>query len=128
MGADIHIFPEIGQESKYYQTLGELRPGRSYVLFSRIAGVRGGTDPVVPCRGKPDRFYYGEEDYHRWTWLTVEEFERALTLAEGDLSREDWYCEELDSNPYPDYWAIVAMCIALQDSGYDVRLVIAFDS
>ena len=66
MGCDIHMYVEFQsakKDYKYWESFGgRINPGRNYVLFGKIAGVRGGRELFAP-RGLPkDLGFYSQED------------------------------------------------------------------
>lgn len=60
MGCDIHCYIEYknkDSDKDFWQYFGgRINPGRNYLLFSKLAGVRGGEDaaPKYPPRGMPN--------------------------------------------------------------------------
>jgi len=97
MGCDIHCFIEkktdekynVWQQVKIYNVnewsygLDVVNPydGRSYDLFSILAGVRGEYEPLVSPRGLPENLsqdvekekIWWNEDYHTPTWYDLNE-------------------------------------------------------
>lgn len=82
MGCDIHAHIEktIGGKGRFFEEARISIP-RAYHLFSFLAGVRGGEEPIVEPRGFPDdsgwatkeEFEEWDSDAHTPSWLTLEE-------------------------------------------------------
>ncbi len=157
MGCDIHCYVEYKRPDwKHWSGFGgRINPGRSYFLFSKMAGVRnsGEIEPVVPPRGFPadcayvaerDNYLYvtdteGEgyctaeraehyieygsqwkdetkkfvthPDWHTHSWLTPNEFEKAIEEATNE-----------------EYRAILAAMRSFESQGFAARLVFWFDN
>lgn len=83
MGCDIHLHTEIKVDGKWHH-YSQPRVQRDYVLFFKLAGVRGpfdGVNPIAEPRGVPndlsfttkfDVDYMGD-DGHSHSWLTGDE-------------------------------------------------------
>lgn len=172
MGCDVHCYveyrarnPQSEYDRQWSDLGGRINPGRNYVIFERLAGVRG--DPgraVVPPRGYPDDAGFwarhdnwcfitngpDEEgnyvtpekarnwherlgcdyrqdrdgkpcwiehpDWHSHSWLTPDEWEKALKLARVTPKNE------------PEYYALLAAMRSLEAAGHLVRVVFWFDN
>jgi len=85
MGCDIHAYIEVvhkgDQQREFVDDFGHIYLGRNYELFSLMAGVRGGLEPVVGPKGIPTNISPGVHsaftewgiDAHTPTWLSLEE-------------------------------------------------------
>lgn len=136
MAADIHVFPEwrdlsIGPD--FWQGFGEIHLPRSYDAFGRIAGVRRNTRPVVEPRGLPSNLsgtteeLYARDPYlHTPTWLTADEWIRAVLQAERD--RQEWMAEEAYDPTLFAYRAVGALLVNLEAQDIETRIIVAFDS
>jgi len=90
MGCDIHGFWEVKDHTGNWIAFRTINPGRNYMWFGIIAGVRGGPDIGTTSRGVPDdasgayRDMVDEwgVDLHSHTWLTSSEVQKAC----GELS------------------------------------------
>lgn len=122
MGCDIHCFVEI-KKATYWDTwngCNAINPPRCYDMFAAMAGVRdcGRISRICDPRGRPTDCseeaadYFGEYGVHSESWLTTEEFERAIQNCGGHSS----------------YKALLAAMQSLEADGEIVRLVFAFDS
>lgn len=60
-----------------------------------------------------DRAYITHPDWHSHSWLSPDEYQRALEAAE---------------NPLPDYRAVLAALRSLEQSGCEARVVFWFDN
>lgn len=95
MGTDIHAyldydFPSDCSDSVGTSGFGRFRISRDYTLFSLIAGVRGGFEPVVEPRGLPEKVSYQVENDNR---LYVLDEGAEEVYEEGVVSRqtaEEW--------------------------------------
>lgn len=133
MGCDIHLFVEkqVAPGEWVDITTKEDDPGRSYLLFACLAGVRNrtGVTPIADPRGIPANASDAVRE-HAEAWFPDLHNESWLTLAE--LVIYDWPDEWLapDSwwkTKYLDRWHQVVV----EDSGLtldDVRIVFAFDN
>lgn len=91
MACDIHAYIEVKIAGRWVCHSQPKMP-RSYDLFSKIAGIRGGHDPIVPPRGFPAdaseitriEYEYDGNDAHTPGWLTGAEM-RAI---------DEWYAGE----------------------------------
>lgn len=177
MGCDVHCYLEYRTKNpqsdyqKYWSSFGgRINPGRDYLLFARIAGVRGPKDmAVVQPRGVPSdmgwraegdywmyivedekdlaesgyclrskaeewvkgwgcvyKDYQDEQgrpkwvshpDWHTHTWLTPDEWEKAITLE-----------EELHEKAGPCYYAMLAAMRSFEQQEYEARVVLWFDN
>src|SRR3990167_10061920 len=133
MGADIHCYVEYKYPHSHesWTSFGKgINPGRHYLLFERMAGVRGSPDhAIVQPRGIPDDLgYYAHEDWkiasdprhacHTPSWLTLKEFARVLTKYEV----------KCDAVAPVEYRALCAAMQCLATAPAEVRLVFWFDS
>jgi len=127
MGCDIHMAVEAKEGDRWLVVARGVLGDRWYSLFSRVAEVRGAGPPVVEPRGLPEDLNWLEYDDidlgdHTFTWLTTEEFKKAIQLAIMD--DDSWYREAPSC-----YKALVAYCEELMKGYYsDVRILIGFDS
>lgn len=134
MGCDIHAYvATVSKTDRHGDLIGLDGEPRDYALFGYLAGVRGAGAPVVQPRGIPDWWgrlteylYFMEPKMgwdlgdHSYTWLTADELEQALVLAEKQTgwARHYWH-------------GVLALMrgIALENEGeYDVFLVLGFDN
>lgn len=138
MGCDIHMYVEyIPKEltsKSYWQSWGaRINPGRWYRLFGVLAqGVRTDDPNGFPCRDVPnDMGIYSSSDYyvtngskipvskvpccdwHSASWLTVDEFSKALEIA---------------GSPAPEYHALLMAMRTLEFYAESVRVVFWFDN
>lgn len=121
MGCDIHASLEYKmspEDTHYWLIARDIDIDRRYGLFSRIAGVRGFSEPIAEPRGLPkgiaqeikEEYEEWKEDGHSMSWLTA----RELTELEDEYKQE------------PFYKTIVAYA---DKYGYEnVRLVFWFDN
>lgn len=91
-------------------------PGRNYLLFSILAGVRGDGIPIAPPRGLPNdvsaRVFREAERYgpdgHSHSWLTLAElqaYDWAAPLHNRGIVGVDEYIEYCDTGA-PSTWVI----------------------
>lgn len=76
MGCDIHCYIEYRQagESRWQSFGGRINPGRNYVLFGYLAGVRAMGPPIVEPRGMPpDAGWNSIDDNTLWISETEHE-------------------------------------------------------
>lgn len=90
MGCDIHAYVEYKNQNadrEHWNTFGgRVNPGRNYLMFGYLAGVRYDGPAVVPPRGIPDRL--GWESSDDW-WLWIVEEERCSCGESNRCSRAD---------------------------------------
>ena len=124
MGSDIHVYIEYRHKSwnlaNWCNFGGTFNLGRRYAIFARLAGVRDfeDVDHIAP-RGLPkmlshDTRYAYEDwqgDTHDASWLTLEEWEHALSDIE-DL----------------EYETVAAIMRFYKSEGFETRVVFWFDS
>lgn len=97
MGCDIHGFWEVKDHTGNWIAFRTINPGRNYMWFGIIAGVRGGPDIGTASRGVPDDASGAYKDMvdewgvdlHSHTWLTSNEVQKA--------------CEELNNRMVEAY-------------------------
>lgn len=58
MGCDIHAYVEVvktieGREKEYVSQVAQIRPGRNYIMFGALAGVRVDEVPHINPKGVP---------------------------------------------------------------------------
>ena len=139
MGCDIHAYveycnPELGAEGKpYWVSWGHrFNPGKNYLLFTLMAGVRGDPDAALfEPRGIPNPLgWTSQEDWlldhsdcHTPSWLAVKEFKKVLRAYVHQTKKES-----RSGKPPPEYAALLAAMEALETWKYKVRLVFWFDS
>lgn len=140
MGCDIHVHVEVKIKDKW-EHYSVLHIGRSYSLFAKMAGVRGGETPISQPRGLPqdisvvtafDNAEWGV-DGHSHSWLSA--------VEAGEVQR--WYeeqCGELDFSRPPLFGYLFGNYIDsyvkypedgkhLRELGYeDARVVFWFDN
>jgi hypothetical protein len=142
MGCDIHLHTEvkIGGQWHHYSA-PEI--DRDYTLFGKMAGVRGGGDPIAPPRGLPadvsavtalDATYW-DADGHHHSWLGAAEIweleEWLRKLMDGDPKRPDGWemCREhwgyLFGNPFGSFHEFPR---ERREGIEDVRFVFWFDN
>lgn len=151
MGCDIHAYLEM-VEDHYTWSLAKFRPGRNYLMFSLMAGVRTYEQTVLfTPRGAPDNMgfearwdYYvmpdeniSREDIQRWiasgssVWVDEERFiatnpdwHSASWLTTTEMQQVySTYGSEIESEP--GYKALLA---AMETLGDKARLVFWFDN
>jgi hypothetical protein len=95
VGCDIHAeilweqFPGCPADPEKWWSFATLDLPRHYPVFGALAGVRSpDVDCEVPARGLPSGMYRGEtyeERFgdHTYSWLTLEEFRRALDRVDA---------------------------------------------
>jgi len=88
-------------------------PGDGYVTHETALRYASYGRKIVEQNGKPT--WVEHPDWHTPSWLTIEEYEAALTRESG------W-------PPQDEYWAVLAAMKCLRDRGNDVRLVFWFDN
>lgn len=136
MGCDIHLFVEKRVGGVWVDiTEKEDDPGRSYLLFACLAGVRNSHDvtPVAEPRGIPsdaspavhEHVAAWGDDLHSKSWLTLAEL---LTYDWPDSADWQW------SNP-GSWWKAQRLDrwhqVVVEDSRLtldDLRIVFAFDN
>jgi hypothetical protein len=82
MGCDIHCYVEyrLNGEDSWRGFGGRINPGRNYVMFGFLAGVRDDGPPVVGLRGFPDNASWQAKD-DNYLWISDVE-------ADGHVTRE----------------------------------------
>ena len=126
MGTDITACVEYLDEGDY-ELFATVFMGCSYFLFARMAGVRNakGVEPVSELRGFPMDAAWStyvlreEEGGHSDSYLSADEFEKALHLAMYDADPD----YEPGAVLPPTFAATLAMLKALPSA----RLVFWFD-
>lgn len=128
MGCDIHLivqvdseFFENGEFIDKFVTIAQVEIDRDYPLFAAMANVRNkpGYTVYFPPRGFPDGNAYGYpwqidgEVYHDPSWLTPDEFEKAI---EGAATKNH------------SAVALLAYLHAFEGLGRKVRIVFCFDN
>lgn len=132
MGADIHMMVEYlsftGHDgAEHWDSFGgRLNPGRDYLFFGILAGVRD-EGQIFPLRGMPDNlswdgkdYYADDDDLHSKTWLTYEEYAKCFAVR---MLHPDGY-----GPPAIGYEAALALLRFFYDSNRPARLLIAFDN
>lgn len=157
MGCDIHCYVEYKRPDwKTWSGFGgRINPGRSYYLFSKMAGVRssGEINPVVPPRGFPDDCAYDATGDH-YLFVTETEGERYCTAAQAsryvehgsqwkddgkqfvthpDHHSHSWltpdeFAEAIADASNEEYRAILAAMRSFESQGCAARLVFWFDN
>ena len=131
MGCDIHVKLEASNGSGFYKE-GELLSGRSYTLFSIMAGVRGDETPLVPPRGLPDDVSYtvkreaedlfSDIGWHTPSWYTLDELKKIKKIYKKTYEYKEYKfvpeCLEL--------WLHIGEFY--RKRGYEFRIVFWFDS
>lgn len=150
MGCDIHGFAEVRPDDKSNWWREDLMPdGRNYLLFSVLAGVRGGLYPDVihSPRGIPEDLskpwwwysffvdtdtYDKEQDIEAWlgdhsySWLSLDEI-----LSWKGWDTRNWYSsEDKKTSLRKELKYFLTWCKYLKQRHreYEVRLVFGFDS
>ncbi len=119
MGCDIHALLEVKIDGEWY-LYNQPDIYRDYALFSKMAGVRGGTVPVVEPKGFPkDASKLSQLVYEHWgadahtpSWLTETEMEEV----------ERWYYSKNHYQRYPFGYGVDEAAVK------DSRLVFWFDN
>ena len=136
MGCNIHIFVERGQvyssnnQTLWYGFGDNMRASTCYPIFGAIAGVvmEDDIDPIAEPRGYPPDYgnwNHEEKDpleFHSWTYLSPNELEEAIKRTEAWMAENDY------EDDLVDYKIILEFCRDNERAGYEVRLVIGFDS
>lgn len=143
MGCDTHMYIEYRRkdnENKTWQNFGgRINPGRNYLIFGIISeGVRCETTFNFPPKGMPDDAAYASRndnqlyiseteggkptwvthpDWHSHSWLTTQEFEKAM-----EFYREKGNWTE------PEYEALLASMKRFEELGFESRVVFWFDN
>jgi hypothetical protein len=135
MGCDIHVMVEsryahnrkpegVASSTPWgYAHLGEVGLPRDYLLFERMAGVRGDEKrAIAPLRGIPadasldtKRELGGNDDLHSHSWISEDEFQRI-------------YWELGDRESVQALRALIAYERAWVGPDGDVRIIFAFDN
>lgn len=98
MGCDIHVHTEVKIDGQW-RHWGSPDVGRSYTLFEKMAGVRGGiANALVPPKGLPaDATFETLFDYHRMegdahtpSWLGKEEIAALYDWWEVEYKETSW--------------------------------------
>jgi hypothetical protein len=141
VGSDIYAYVEYrkrgDKDTSWYQ-FGKIILPRDYVLFGRMAGVRGDGDPVAEARGFPADasvgvlYAYKEAGEYFASWLTCSELFEAYRLASNDPAYETYVSELKGFLPGErrTRHEVHALCKAMQsleEAGYETRLVFWFD-
>lgn len=130
MGCDIHMLVETERfgDGSWWDFGGDINPGRDYLFFGIMAGVRDeDEEPIVEPRGLPEgmgyrtkKYYDEDSDLHSHTWLTYEEFAQAY--ARRMMHREG------GGPPDVEYEALLASMHVFHAHGIKVRVIMAFDN
>lgn len=135
MGCDIHLHVEIKLKGEWHH-YQDLRPGRHYSVFGKMAGVRNqDEEPIVAPKGLPadctlvtrfDSDHWGR-DGHTHSWFNREEIKKLSVwmTAQAKDWREDlegWAGGYLFGNDY------AGELEDLPEGVEDVRFVFWFDN
>lgn len=139
MGCDIHAFVEYPEKyTTGYRSLteDEFWLPRDYAMFGVMAGARIPTEDVVggfEARGLPDdidhytKEAYSTDGYHHASWLSCEEFNRAILNRDVTVMR--FARDSGSAGPVSiigrEYRAVAA---AMRELGEESRIVFWFDN
>jgi hypothetical protein len=87
--------------------------GGDYVTLAVAMGYAEHGRKIIEQDGKPT--WVEHPDWHTPSWLSVDEFEAALT------AESEW-------PPNDEYWAVLAAMKCLRERGNEVRIVFWFDN
>lgn len=136
MGCDIHTVLQVKKRAKWETVATDIFTGRNYALFSVLAGVRGGEEPIATPRGYPAGFEVMDDDCHRVTdaggfidsyWMG-DHSHSWLTVAE--IVKCDFDDPEEEYTKCLGYIVAKAMIVAYENALEleEVRIVFGFDS
>lgn len=135
MGCDIHLFVEVRIDGLWCSRGGVCEvvdPGRNYLLFAHLAGVRNngmGIMPLAHPRGLPDDLASEAEKYldpssglHSYSWFTLVE-----------LMRHHWTGPTVHTSFGPGdlgflFEPLLALALREGVPPADIRIVFGFDN
>lgn len=139
MGCDIHFHSEVKVNGKW-ECYGSNDIKRSYLLFSKMAGVRGSENPISLPKGMPsDLSAISELDYNLWgadghshSWLDageIEELAHWMRETEKGSPHNYFRFEDIFGYLFGNTWGGFSKYPEDRPKGIeDVRFVFWFDN